>query len=251
MKSEQLLPKPFEWITISAGSVTLITENHWRDNYIPKEKGVTFAIPAFEMAKYPITNSQFRLFIDAGGYSNDVWWTPNGILQRNVENWTQPLYWNDVQWNGSDYPVVGVSWYEAIAFCNWLSDITGEKILLPSEQQWQRAAQGDDARQYPWGDKWNRLCINKNKKTTDMTTRVNQYEGKGDSPFGIVDMVGNVWEWCLNTYTTGDNDLTATEHRVSRGGSRHYKYVVNFRAIYRHYEMPECRNIYGGFRIMR
>ncbi|HRF95413.1 MAG TPA: SUMF1/EgtB/PvdO family nonheme iron enzyme, partial [Aggregatilineales bacterium] len=78
------------------------------------------------------------------------------------ENWTQPLYWDDEKWNGADYPVVGVSWYEAIAYCRWLSDATGEMITLPTEQAWQYVAEGDEGREYPWGNGWDSTKCNHN-----------------------------------------------------------------------------------------
>ncbi|MDX2074823.1 MAG: SUMF1/EgtB/PvdO family nonheme iron enzyme, partial [bacterium] len=212
-----ILPQPFDLITIPKGNVTLITEDTWADNYVPKGKaGTTFTVPEFQIAKYPATNAQFRLFIEAGGYKTDKWWTQAGIAQRNSDKWTQPRYWDDDKWNGADQPVVGVSWYEAVAFCLWLSETTGEKIMLPTEQGWQRAAQGDKGLIYPWGNDWNgNLCNNNvDGKGIGKTTPVRHYEGKGDSPFGVVDMAGNVWEWCSTAYKTGVEDLEGTDVRV-------------------------------------
>ena len=73
-------------------------------------------------------------------------------MVSGTASWSEPRFWNDSQWNGAQHPVVGVSWYEAVAFCLWLSDVTGERIMLPTEDQWQYAAQGDDGRTYPWGN---------------------------------------------------------------------------------------------------
>src|SRR5690606_8543992 len=128
-------------------------------------------------------------------------------------------FWDDSQWNGADYPVVGVSWYEAVAFCRWLSEATGEAITLPTEEQWQYAAQGDDGRKYPWGDEWDCTRCNNSVEPchSDGTTPVRQYEGPGDSPFGVVDMSGNVWEWTLTEYESGVNDLDGANNRVIRG----------------------------------
>lgn len=179
-----LLPKPFAWMPITAGQVTLEA-----GGYIPKG-GKTFSVAAFPIAKYPVTNAQFGKFCDVRGYDQQEWWTSEGWQIREKEGWAEPRYWQDTQWNKNDHPVVGVSWYEAVAFCHWLSDKTGENITLPTEQQWQRAAQGDTNRVYPWGDEFDQSRCNVGASGT---TAVTHYEGsdKGDSPFGVVDMSGN------------------------------------------------------------
>jgi len=192
MPSSALLPAPFAWIEI------------------PGRKGKTWQGAPYQIAKYHVTNAQFRLFVDAGGYRERKWWTDAGWAAREREKWTEPRYWSDSKWNGNEYPVVGVSWYEAVAYCLWLSEALGEKIMLPTEDQWQYAAQGDDKRAYPWGNTWDgSRCNNRvGGQGIGKTTPVRQYEGKGDSPFGVVDMAGNVWEWCLTDYETKSNDIT-------------------------------------------
>jgi formylglycine-generating enzyme required for sulfatase activity len=269
-RSIDLLPAPFAWMPIPAGKVTLKTETGWAMNYIPEGKTETFDVPAFQIAKYPLTNDQFRLFVEAGGYTQDRWWTPDGLEARRqgIEwNWTGskwekqvtgtpwavPRYWQDSKWNQSDCPVVGVSWYEAIAYCAWLSEQTGELIRLPTEQEWQRAAQGDDGRDYPWGKQWDGSRCNNNVdgKGISKTTPVTQYEGKnkGDSPFGAVDMAGNVWEWCSTAYESGKNDLGGTDVRVLRGGSWYNLFIDYFRCDYRLWDDPDDRNNFRGFRL--
>ena len=143
---------------------------------------------------------------------------------------------------------MGVSWYEAVAFCNWLSGTTGENITLPTEQQWQRAAQGDTNWAYPYGPKFDENRCNSN---TQGTTPVTQYEGKakGDSPFGVTDMNGNVWEWCLTKYESGERDMDGTDVRVLRGGSWWNHYGDSLRVVYRGGNYPYGWNPYGGFRI--
>lgn len=225
--SRSLMPAPFEWITIPAGRGTMQTD----------EKNVTLEIPteAYQIAKYPITNGQYAKFVDAGGYKNEQWWTDAGWEARlkgwvwnsskqefEITNnpWTEPRYWSDSKWNGANQPVVGVSWYEAVAFCLWLSDVTGEKIMLPTEAQWQYAAQGTDGRQYPWGNDWDKDKCNSRESGHGKTTPVTQYEKVGKSPFGVVDMAGNVWEWCLTDYEQLTNDINSNANRrVLRGGS--------------------------------
>ncbi len=261
--SLDLLPTPFEWITIPAGQVTLVSEKVWAKNYVPEGKSQTFSVAQFAIARYPLTNAQYRPFIEAGGYDNQQWWTAAGWEARGKgwewdgewketgNPWTQPRFWMDATSNGDEQPVVGVSWYEAVAYCNWLSAATGESIRLPSEQEWQRAAQGDDGRDYPWGKKWDASRCNNNVdgKGIGRTTPVRQYQGKGDSPFGVVDMAGNVWEWCATAYESGSNDVNGTDVRVLRGGSWFITNTERFRCVVRDWVNPHGRVNGWGFRL--
>lgn len=216
--SDHLLPAPFAWIDI------------------PGNNGKKWPAAPYRIAKYPITNAQFKLFLDAGGYKEQQWWTEAGWKVQEDEKWTEPRYWRDPDWNSAEQPVVGVSWYEAIAFCLWLSEATGEQIMLPTEKQWQYAAQGDDGRDYPWGPKWDPSRCNNDVlgKGIRSTTPVRRYEGKGDSPFGVVDMAGNAWELCLTDYENGTNDVTgATTPRSTRGGSWEDNNTGDFRCVVR------------------
>jgi formylglycine-generating enzyme required for sulfatase activity len=252
--SISLMPAPFDWIEI------------------PKK--------GYSIAKYPITNAQYAKFIEAGGYKQQKWWTQAGweakakgwawnSSKREWEEtgkaWTEPRYWTDSQWNGAEQPVVGVSWYEAVAFCLWLCDATGEKIMLPTEDQWQYAAQGDDGRVYPWGTQWdNTKCNNsvsdgmfgflknKPKGHGKHTTPVTAYEKVGRSPFGVVDMAGNVCEWCLTDYEDGTNNFNSVVNsRVLRGGSWDFPNTNGFRCDLRGWAYPHVRDSSGGFRVSR
>jgi formylglycine-generating enzyme required for sulfatase activity len=175
----------------------------------------TFEVPAFVIAKYPITNAQFTKFIEAGGYQKKEWWTEEG--------------WQDPHYNGAVYPVIGLSWFEVVAFCWWLSEASKQAIMLPTEQQWQRAAQGDDGRTYPWGNEFDKSKCNSGEtffKLDDIfndgqrrTTPVTQYP-QGASPYGVLDMVGNNWEYCITGYKTGSLNLDGTDIPIVRGGSR-------------------------------
>jgi formylglycine-generating enzyme required for sulfatase activity len=266
-----ILPAPFAWIDIPAGEVTLL--NDWADDeavYLKKGQPQTFSVSAFAITKYPVTNAHYAVFINAGGYREKKWWTDAGWEARQQgiawdtkfssfkptgKAWIEPRYWQDVKWNGANYPVVGVSWYEALAFGAWLSDSSGECILLPTEQQWQRAAQGDDGRVYPFGNDWDCARCNNSVSPCDskQTALVTQYEGldKGDSPFGVTDMVGNVWEWCVTAYETGKTDVNETDIRVLRGGSW---YDVNsnlFRVTLHNGGNSHLRGNRWGFRCAR
>jgi Sulfatase-modifying factor enzyme 1/TIR domain len=231
--SLDLMPQPFAWIDI------------------PGTTGKTWQREPYEIAKYPITNAQFAKFVEAGGYTQGKWWTDAGWQQCEKDGWTEPRFWKDTRWNGTELPVVGVSWYESVAFCLWLTDITGEEIMLPTEDQWQYAAQGDDGWEYPWGNELDAKRCNTLESKIGKTTPVRQYEGKGDSPFGVVDMAGNIWEWCLTDYQKKMNDINSiTNDRVVRGGSWHVdsSYAC---AAYRHAWHPSSRNYSLGFRVVR
>lgn len=226
--SLDLMPAPFAWIDIPG-------------------KG-------YSIAKYPITNAQYAKFIKAGGYNERKWWTDAGWAQREQDKWTQPRFWTDAKWNAAEQPVVGVSWYESVAFCLWLSETSGEQITLPTEDQWQYAAQGDDGHDFPWGKQWDGSRCNNNVdgKGIGKTTPMRQYAGKGDSPFGVVDMAGNVWEWCLTDYAAKTNDSNSdAEYRVLRGGSWDGDNADYFRCGDRFRFNPNFRNDDFGFRISR
>jgi formylglycine-generating enzyme required for sulfatase activity len=248
-RSVSLMPKPFAWIDITAGKVTIEGR---KDSYI--KRNTVCDAPAFTMSKYLITNAQFAKFVEARGYSEKRWWTGGGWILRETRNWTQPRYWIDEKWKRDDYPVVGISWYESIAFCHWLSDESGETITLPTEQQWQRAAQGDNRLVYPWGNDWDGARCNNSVKPFDSTrtSSVNEYEGKGDSPYGVVDMAGNVREWCLNSYKDGSEEIdTETEYRSLRGGSWHYTSPDFFRTANRSRGAADSESSNIGFRCVR
>jgi formylglycine-generating enzyme required for sulfatase activity len=247
---------------VTAGKVTLGGNNGANGGYIAKT--TTFDVAAFSIGKYPVTNGQFAGFVDGDGYTNRAWWTDAGWDTKLkgwkwdgskwVETktpWAAPRYWTDAKRNKADHPVVGVSWYEAVAFCKWLAAQTGEAIRLPTEQEWQRAAQGDTKWAYPYGDTFDAAKCNFNTKGT---TPVTQYEGKGkgDSPFGAVDMSGNVWEWCVTDYEMETQDVNANANtRVLRGGSWRNLNTDDLRADYRNGSLPLNEYIIRGFRLAR
>ncbi len=232
-----LLPAPFDLVNIPIGPVSIY--------------GARMRLAAFQMAKYPITNAQFEVFIRAGGYRQHRWWTEAGWRQRESAGWMAPRCWRDSFWKLPDHPVVGVSWYEAVAFCLWLGAITGECIMLPTESQWQRAARGDDDRLYPWGTIWDRQNCNNSVAPNNSTqsTPVTAYAGRGDSSFGVSDMAGNTWEWCRTGHKTGTRRVSGVEVRVLRGGSWGMLEPDFYRVTARDWAAPECAETFRGFRI--
>lgn len=204
------LPGPFEWVAIPGGTVTLEA-----GGYLPQP--ITVEVESFHIARYPVTNRQFARFVEAGGYDDPAWWTGNGWAVRKRQGWTHPRTWGLTESKYGDCPVIGVSWHEAVAFCRWLSDVSGDAVSLPTEQQWQRAAQGDDGREFPWGDMWpNEITCNWNR-AIGTTSPVTQFPD-GASPFGVMDMSGNVWELCRTAWADGSTALEGTDRRIVRGG---------------------------------
>jgi formylglycine-generating enzyme required for sulfatase activity len=135
------------------------------------------------------------------------------------ESRTWPYFWDNPRWNVPNHPVVGINWYEAVAYCRWLTEKLcalgtlgkDEAVRLPTEREWQRAAQGDDGREYPWGE-WAEGHANTRESGIGQPSAVGLFP-EGASPCGALDMAGNVWEWCADWY---DEDR---DTKVLRGGS--------------------------------
>ena len=167
------------WIEIPGGRIKFEGVDH------------VFEVQPFRIAKYPVTNAQFDAFIKAeGGYENEEWW--NGIVQSGEAS--------SGSLQEANVPRETVSWFGAVAFCRWLSRRTGSTIRLPTEWEWQQAATGGDpTRKYPWPGEWAASRCNSEESKLNRTTAVGMYP-HGATEQGVMDMVGNVWEWCLNTY---------------------------------------------------
>ncbi len=220
----------------------------------------TLTLPDYWIGKTEVTNAQFRPFVEGDGYTNRDYWTEAGWAWRQAENITQPSSWDDPQWNGPDYPVVGVSWFEAVAYCHWLSKQTGIEFRLPSEAQWEKAARGSDGRTYPWGDIWDTKRANSSESGVQKTTPVGTYPD-GASPYGALDMAGNVWEWCATPwgkpypYQPEDEWQTPyleanADRRVLRGGAWYWGGIYT-RVAYRNGDILRVRINRLGLRVAR
>jgi formylglycine-generating enzyme required for sulfatase activity len=180
-------------------------------------------IYGYTIGKYPVTVGEYRTFIESGGYQQPRWWTQSGWAWRSRENKNVPRYWNDEVFSGEDsLPIVGISWYEAYAYTRWLSETTGQNYRLPTEAEWEKAAKGTDGRKYPWGNEFDPGRCNVEGQVNHIAP-VNTYPN-GISPYGVFDMVGNVWEWCLSSWDDKykhpeNNDPDGDQRRVIRGGS--------------------------------
>lgn len=173
----------------------------------------------FWIAKYPVTNAQYQTFSYDGGYADERWWQDLKRPQPQASHWPQP-----------NRPCTNVDWYEAIAFCRWFTARLGlapGAIRLPTEVEWERAARGTDGRAWPWGEDFRPGLANLNETSGERgpwylkeTTAVGVYP-QGRSPEGVMDLAGNVWEWCLNRYDEPQNVAIdrGSASRVVRGGS--------------------------------
>ena len=140
------------------------------------------------------------------------------------------------------------NWYDAVAFCRWLSAKTGTRIRLPTEWEWQQAATGGDPqREYPWKGGWDASRCNSVESGVGRTTAVGMYL-QGATEQGVLDMAGNVWEWCLNTYEELDTRITTGGLRVFRGGSWDYS-PGYLRVSTRNWLYAVTRLSYIGFRL--
>jgi formylglycine-generating enzyme required for sulfatase activity len=154
--------------------------------------------------------------------------------------------------------VVGVSWYEALAYCRWLSEKSGKPYRLPTEAEWEKAARGTDGRRYPWGDAWDASLCNNKESGPGKTTPVGEYP-EGESPYGVEELVGQVWEWCRTKYSSsypyqpddGREDEEGSDTRILRGGSWYDSDPAGVcRCGYRCGD-PRFWNDSGGFRCVR
>jgi formylglycine-generating enzyme required for sulfatase activity/energy-coupling factor transporter ATP-binding protein EcfA2 len=250
--------------------------------YGDKAHPVTIAQP-FAIAKYPVTNLQYRRFVEAKGYDRRDFWSDEGwawrtgtyqtkakedyeklaLEARPPEKRGEPFWWRDQKWNNPLAPVVGVSWFEAEAYANWLGKEMGKPIRLPAEEEWERAARHTDGREYPWGKTFDRNRLNcaefwggeddlsDMKKWSDWvksdsfksasTTSVGQFP-EGNSETGLSDMSGNVWEWTGSWY---DREQV---YRTLRGGSWTLT-RRNARCAFRNGTVPDTFSLNIGFRL--
>lgn len=183
------------------------TGQEWAKRELPRHR---VAVSAFALAKYPTTNAMFAHFIEAEGYTNPQWWKgiPTAFWRGDgtVKDYyggvrSQPYLWDDARFNGANQPVVGVSWYEAVAYCRWLTATLhdGYEYRLPTEAEWEVAARGQAARRYAWGDDWKAEIANTQELGLGVTTPVGLFPA-GATPEGVLDLTGNVWEWCADWY---------------------------------------------------
>jgi len=310
---DYLLPPLVE---IPGGDYTLGSDEGYFDNEKPVH---TVTLAPFQMGQFPVTNAEWALFMQAGGYEDERWWVTEedkawrrGDLgaegtkqtyrefrkarQQDFESWrasrsdltstqiegvqalidmtddefedwldewlpagrqTQPSVWNDDAFNNPAQPVVGITWYEARAYCAWLSAQTGQPFRLPTEAEWEAAARGQAGRRFAYDDDFDAARCNTFESHIRRTTPVGVFPGGETPDTGLVDMAGNVWEWTSSLYASypyvssdgRENPITGDGPRVVRGGSWG-NFSGGARATYRYNGNPVVRDGGQGFRVV-
>ncbi|GAA0421092.1 hypothetical protein GCM10010160_56220 [Acrocarpospora corrugata] len=202
-------------------------------------------IPDLQLAAYPVTYGQYQAFLDdPDGFQNPAWF--DGLAMRPE---TPGRQFRAIP----NHPAENISWYDAIAFCRWLTAKSGIPVRLPTDWEWQLAVGGPgDGSRYAWGPQWDDAAANTLESGVSRTMAVGLYLGSG-TPEGIHDAHGNVWEWCLNQLpdtSVEGVDFASEGARVVRGGSW---FVASLfaKSTFRGWDDPELRYSALGFRLLR
>ncbi|GAB4547633.1 MAG: hypothetical protein Kow0063_42340 [Anaerolineae bacterium] len=250
------------WVEVPAGPFLMGSRDDNPLAFDNEKPQFPMELPAYRIGRYPVTNAEFARFVEAGGYENRGFWTGAGWEWKVENDITGPERYGD-EFDQAEQPVVGVSWYEAVAYCNWLTRALresgelaeGEAVRLPTEAEWEKAARGEHGREWPWGDDFDPARANTGEAGPGHTTPVGRHSPAGDSPYGCADMAGNVWEWCATRWQDSyrdyrdDIDLEGAAPRVVRGGSW-YDYSGFARCACRLWYDPPIRVGDYGFRVV-
>ncbi|MBE2200732.1 MAG: SUMF1/EgtB/PvdO family nonheme iron enzyme [Anaerolinea sp.] len=194
-------------------------------------------LESFYLARYPVTVAQFKLFVEKSGHKPANQDSTKGLV---------------------NHPVRYVTWRDAIAYCEWLTDAlrqwpqtpgalrlnNGWSVTLPSEAEWEKAARGTDARRYPWGNEWDADKANHKGAGLDNSSAVGCFPG-GDSVFGLLDMSGNVWEWTRSLWKGYEYNPKDGREKV-KGVQDNDRFVLRGGAFYSEQDRMRCAYRYGS-----
>lgn len=194
-------------------------------------------LPAYYIDKYEVTNREYKKFADATGRK-----APFDDQHDTIYNWKDGKHHKNLD----DHPVALVDWYDADAYCRW----AGKR--LPAEEEWEKAARGTDGRLWPWGNKFDKFKANTVDFEVEMTMPAGSFP-EGASPYGVMDMAGNLFEWTSDWYKAypGSKRIHpdyGEKYRVTRGGAwispaDPYAYTMSRTA-----QLPDHRHRSIGFR---
>lgn len=204
----------------------MVAQYGWRqDRCYDESPGHVVYLDTFSICRYPVTVAQYARYLEA---------TAAPI----------PDCWGDLRFMAPDQPVIGVSRSEAIAYAAWAG------LRLPTEAEWEKAARGADGRRWPWGNNWDPARLNSAESGIGHPTPVDQYAAAGNiSPYGVCDMAGNVWEWCLDRYQTDYYADSPPENPRCNRPEIHYDahYVLRGGSWYSPGERARCTARYDRF----
>jgi formylglycine-generating enzyme required for sulfatase activity/energy-coupling factor transporter ATP-binding protein EcfA2 len=228
----------------------------WEDG----EQSVDLTLAPFWIGRLPVTVAQYTAFVDdPRGYRADRWWTAAGLQWRGEG--TAPKYWDDPRFNNANQPVVGVSWYEARAYCAWSGAQLGADVRLPTEAEWEAAAAfaGPTVRrEYPWGDQPEPTLAHAVYDAAKLAALAPVgCCPAGAAACGALDMVGNVWEWCTSRYEAypggaayREEDFTDQDFDVPLRGGTAWDDSTSVRCGARNWIIPTYGDFDFGFRVV-
>lgn len=231
-------------ILVPAGPFEMGTEAGESDD----EPVHTVTLGDFYIDKYEVTNTQFATFLNEEGNQSEGGSTWMRIVRAGIDVHIEQSggVWQ-IEDGFADHPVVNVTWYGAAAYCEWRG------ARLPTEAEWEKAARGTDGRTYPWGEESPNSSLMNYKSATVPVG--NQPDGA--SPYGVLDMVGNVWEWVADVYASDYYDNSPSEDpqgpnegelRVIRGGSPNLSGATKYYAAGRFGNSPIVVTVRIGVR---
>lgn len=203
--NNQVLPD-IDWVYIPAKGKTFMmgSDNNFDDRNFDAEKPAhPQTMPNdYYLSRYPVTNAQYALFVEAGGYQNHQYWSEKGWQYVQENQIKYPMLWNNSQLNIANHPVSNLNLFETKAFICWLNTIQQEEgsIYLPTEQEWEFVAKGEKNLTFPWGNGWQTGLANTIELDIGQTlSAVGLFQQP--SPFGLDDLIGNVAEWIQISHT--------------------------------------------------